>query len=68
MFKNIIAVSLVTLLAGSAPAMATDGVVDIVAPFEITGLDPAKSGDIFLRMGIQRDLLSLKHTETSISC
>ncbi|MGL4199213.1 MAG: ABC transporter substrate-binding protein, partial [Allorhizobium sp.] len=57
MFKNIIAVSLVTLLAGSAPAMATDGVVDIVAPFEITGLDPAKSGDIFLRMRIVETLV-----------
>jgi len=57
MFKNIIAVSLLTLLAGSAPAMATDGVVDIVAPFEITGLDPAKSGDIFLRMGIVETLV-----------
>lgn len=57
MFKNIIAASLVTLLAGSAPAMATDGVVDIVAPFEITGLDPAKSGDIFLRMGIVETLV-----------
>jgi peptide/nickel transport system substrate-binding protein len=57
MFKNIIAVSLMTLLAGSAPAMATDGVVDIVAPFEITGLDPAKSGDIFLRMGIVETLV-----------
>ncbi len=57
MFKNIIAASLVTLLAGSAPAMATDGVVDIVAPFEVTGLDPAKSGDIFLRMGIVETLV-----------
>lgn len=57
MFKNIIAVSLMTLLAGAAPAMATDGVVDIVAPFEITGLDPAKSGDIFLRMGIVETLV-----------
>jgi peptide/nickel transport system substrate-binding protein len=57
MFKNIIAVSLLTLLAGSAPAMATDGIVDIVAPFEITGLDPAKSGDIFLRMGIVETLV-----------
>ncbi len=57
MFKNIVAVSLMTLLAGSAPAMATDGVVDIVAPFEITGLDPAKSGDIFLRMGIVETLV-----------
>lgn len=57
MFRKFIAASLVTLLAGSAPAMATDGVVDIVAPFEITGLDPAKSGDIFLRMGIVETLV-----------
>ena len=57
MFKNVIAVSLAAILAGTAPAMATDGVVDIVAPFEITGLDPAKSGDIFLRMRIVETLV-----------
>jgi peptide/nickel transport system substrate-binding protein len=46
------------LLFSSAPLLAAeDGVVDIVAPFEITGLDPAKSGDIFLRMGIVETLI-----------
>ncbi|MFN3364086.1 MAG: ABC transporter substrate-binding protein [Allorhizobium sp.] len=57
MFRNIFAASLALLLAGAAPTMADDGVVDIVAPFEIGGLDPSKSGDIFLRMGIVETLV-----------
>lgn len=57
MFRNIFAASLALLLAGAAPTIADDGVVDIVAPFEIGGLDPSKSGDIFLRMGIVETLV-----------
>ncbi|QGG91650.1 ABC transporter substrate-binding protein [Agrobacterium sp. MA01] len=57
MFRNIFAASLALLLAGAAPTIANDGVVDIVAPFEIGGLDPSKSGDIFLRMGIVETLV-----------
>jgi peptide/nickel transport system substrate-binding protein len=57
MLRNFIAVSLIAMLAAAAPAMASDGIVDIVAPFEITGLDPAKSGDIFLRMRIVETLV-----------
>lgn len=57
MFRNIFAASFALLLAGAAPTIADDGVVDIVAPFEIGGLDPSKSGDIFLRMGIVETLV-----------
>ena len=46
------------IMLTTAPLKAADdGVVDIVAPFEITGIDPAKSGDIFLRMGIVETLV-----------
>lgn len=54
---SILAASLVLLISGSALANANDRIVDVVAPFEITGLDPAKSGDIFLRMGIVETLV-----------
>ena len=58
MFTNIIAASVALLMLGVSPTLAADdGVVDVVAPFEITGLDPAKSGDIFLRMGIVETLV-----------
>lgn len=51
------------LMLGTAPlSAAQDGVVDIVAPFEITGLDPAKSGDIFLRMRIVETLVEADKT------
>ncbi|WP_084268561.1 ABC transporter substrate-binding protein [Allorhizobium undicola] len=43
-----------------APARAEpDRIVDIAAPFEITGLDPAKSGEIFLRMNIVETLVDV---------
>ncbi|RCS21735.1 ABC transporter substrate-binding protein [Phyllobacterium salinisoli] len=58
MLNKLIAVSVALLLLGPFPAHAAGGdVVDIVAPFEITGLDPAKSGDIFQRMGIVETLV-----------
>ncbi|MBB4955217.1 peptide/nickel transport system substrate-binding protein [Agrobacterium vitis] len=57
MVKNFAVISAL-LFFGAAPAFAgSDGVVNVVAPFEITGLDPAKSGDIFLRMGIVETLV-----------
>lgn len=54
---SMLAVSVMLLFSGSAVAGANDTTVDVVAPFEITGLDPAKSGDIFLRMGIVETLV-----------
>jgi peptide/nickel transport system substrate-binding protein len=57
MFKNI-GVSLSLLFFSVVPSFAAPGgAVNVVAPFEITGLDPAKSGDIFLRMGIVETLV-----------
>lgn len=59
MLKKYLVVTLAALsISGSSPVFAAeDGVVDIAAPFEISGLDPAKSGDIFLRMGIVETLI-----------
>ncbi|MVA25002.1 ABC transporter substrate-binding protein (plasmid) [Agrobacterium vitis] len=54
---SMLAASVLLLFSGSAFAGANDMIVDVVAPFEITGLDPAKSGDIFLRMGIVETLV-----------
>ncbi|KQZ63187.1 ABC transporter substrate-binding protein [Rhizobium sp. Root149] len=58
MFRNLMAGVAVSLLfANSSVFAAEDRVVDVVAPFEITGLDPAKSGDVFLRMAIVETLV-----------
>ncbi|THF49289.1 ABC transporter substrate-binding protein [Allorhizobium terrae] len=58
MFKtSLFVASIVMLFSGSALAGVKDASVNVVAPFEITGLDPAKSGDIFLRMGIVETLV-----------
>jgi peptide/nickel transport system substrate-binding protein len=40
------------------PAVASDGVLDVAAPFEIKGADPTLSGSIFLRMGIAETLVN----------
>lgn len=46
------------LFSTAAPVFAaSDGIVDIAAPFEITGIDPSRSGDIFLRMAIVETLV-----------
>lgn len=50
------ALALAISLSGPAKS-AGDGVVDIVAPFEIKGMDPTTSGDVFLRMGIVETLV-----------
>lgn len=39
-------------------ASATDGVFDVVAPFEIKGPDPSLSGEIFLKMDIAETLVN----------
>lgn len=38
-------------------ALADDQTLDIAAPFELKGLDPALSGDIFLRLEIAETLV-----------
>lgn len=55
--KFAVTLSLIAALSSAAPVFATDGVVDVVAPFEITGVDPAISGDLFMRMGIVETLI-----------
>ncbi|WEX74132.1 ABC transporter substrate-binding protein [Sinorhizobium numidicum] len=58
MFKTLLmATTSALLLSSVSPTLAADDVVDIAAPFEITGLDPARSGDIFLRMSIVETLV-----------
>lgn len=55
---KLLVVSLAAWLAVSyGHAEARDGVLDVVAPFEIVGLDPSVSGYIFQRMQITETLL-----------
>jgi peptide/nickel transport system substrate-binding protein len=42
----------------SSAAMANDGVLNIVAPFEIKGADPVTSGNIYLKMDIAETLVN----------
>ena len=42
----------------SSAAFANDGVLDIVAPFEIKGADPATSGNIYIKMDIAETLVN----------
>ncbi|MBZ4023706.1 ABC transporter substrate-binding protein [Rhodobacter sp. TJ_12] len=39
------------------PALAHDGVLDVVAPFELKGPDPIQSGNIFLKMDVVETLV-----------
>lgn len=56
MFKKLFAT--VALVAGlSTNAFAGDGVLDVVAPFEIKGPDPSLSGHIFTKMDIAETLV-----------
>ncbi|MCA1973154.1 MAG: ABC transporter substrate-binding protein [Caenispirillum sp.] len=49
-----------TLLLPAAPAaLATDGVLDIVAPWEIGSMDPAKHGYVFTRLQIAETLVEV---------
>lgn len=45
------------LLAAALPAQANDGVLDVVAPFEVKGADPVQSGNIFLKMDVTETLV-----------
>lgn len=51
---------LVAILAAliPAPVLATDGVLDVVAPFEIKGADPSTSGNIFIKMELAETLVN----------
>ena len=49
---------LALLLASAAlPVAAADGVLDVVAPFEVAGADPVQSGHIFMRMDVTETLV-----------
>ncbi|WP_029010525.1 ABC transporter substrate-binding protein [Azospirillum halopraeferens] len=53
--------ALCLLLLAAAPAGAADGgrPVRVVAPWEITGVDPARAGYIFGRMGVAETLVTV---------
>ena len=42
----------------SSAAYAHDGVIDVVAPFEIKGADPVTSGNIYMKMDIAETLVN----------
>nr|WP_111298709.1 ABC transporter substrate-binding protein [Paracoccus saliphilus] len=54
--RHLLPAALATVLA--APAFATDGVLDVVAPFEIKGADPSTSGAIFIKMELAETLVN----------
>ncbi|ABL69446.1 ABC transporter substrate-binding protein [Paracoccus denitrificans] len=43
----------------SSAALANDGVLDVVAPFEIKGADPVTSGNIFIKMDVAETLVNV---------
>ena len=56
------ATSALALFLLAAPAFANDGVLDVVAPFEIKGADPIQSGNIFLKMDVTETLVDADKT------
>lgn len=64
MFRSI---SLAILLASTTISVnANDGVLDVVAPFEIKGKDPVSSGSILLKMDVTETLVDAKADGTLI--
>lgn len=59
--------SLAVLLASTAvPAFANDGVLDVIAPFEIKGADPITSGNILLKMDVAETLVDAEADGTLV--
>ncbi|MBM3604843.1 MAG: ABC transporter substrate-binding protein [Alphaproteobacteria bacterium] len=57
MFIRFLSSAALTMtLAG--PSFATPGVLDVVAPFEIKGADPALSGNVFIKMDVAETLVN----------
>ncbi|TGN68151.1 ABC transporter substrate-binding protein [Paracoccus liaowanqingii] len=54
--RLILPLALAALTA--APALATEGVLDVVAPFEIKGADPSTSGNVFIKMELAETLVN----------
>lgn len=48
------------------PVLAADGVLDVVAPFEIKGADPITSGNIFLKMDVTETLVDAEADGTLV--
>jgi peptide/nickel transport system substrate-binding protein len=58
---------LALLMTGTAvPALANDGVLDVVAPFEIKGADPITSGNILLKMDVVETLVDAEADGTLV--
>lgn len=57
LFASAAAAALLSSAFGGA-ASANDGVLDVVAPFEIKGADPATSGNIYIKMDIAETLVN----------
>lgn len=60
MFRTL---SLALFMSGAAlPALATEGVLDVVAPFELKGPDPVQSGNILIKMDVTETLVDADAT------
>ncbi|CAM3311986.1 ABC transporter substrate-binding protein [Paracoccus nototheniae] len=53
----ILAAPILAVLSAT-PALADDGVLDVVAPFEIKGADPSTSGNILIKMELAETLVN----------
>ncbi|MCG6111256.1 MAG: ABC transporter substrate-binding protein [Paracoccus sp.] len=54
--RPFLTLTLAALIA--SPALATEGVLDVVAPFEIKGADPSTSGNIMIKMELAETLVN----------
>ena len=54
------------LTSTALPVLAADGVLDVVAPFEIKGPDPITSGNIFLKMDVTETLVDAEADGTLV--
>ncbi|NVK41680.1 MAG: ABC transporter substrate-binding protein [Oceanospirillaceae bacterium] len=55
--KKLVAATLACLALAGPAAASSDRTLDVVAPFEVKGPDPALSGAVFQRMGIAETLV-----------
>ncbi|MFT3689131.1 ABC transporter substrate-binding protein [Paenirhodobacter sp.] len=58
MFARLLA-SAALAAALSSAALAHDGVLDVVAPFEIKGADPVTSGNVYIKMDVAETLVNV---------
>lgn len=55
-FRLLASAAMISAL--SSAALANDGVIDVVAPFEIKSPDPTTSGNVFIKMDVAETLLN----------